>query len=148
MPEIRPIVRLAGRDLDGLKRIAAAIEDIKGIGLPLAHAILDQLKIDPDLRLGQLSDSQLALLEKAVKSPASVGLPPWLLNRRKDLGTGRDIHLIEADLDLAIRMDIERERKVKSWRGIRHALGLKVRGQRTRTTGRKGRTVGVRKSTR
>ncbi|MEM4165256.1 MAG: 30S ribosomal protein S13 [Nitrososphaerales archaeon] len=51
-----------------------------------------------------------------------------------------------ADLELAVKNDIEREKMVGSWRGIRHSLGLKVRGQRTRTTGRKGRTVGVRKS--
>jgi small subunit ribosomal protein S13 len=146
LPEIKPIVRLAGKDLNGLKKVAAALKDIKGIGLPLAYAILHQLKIDPNLRLGQLSDSQLAMLEKAVKSPSSIGLPSWLLNRRKDIETGKDLHLIEADWEFTVKMDIEREKRVKSWRGIRHALGLKVRGQRTRTTGRKGRTVGVRKS--
>lgn len=146
MPEIRPIIRLMGRDLNGFKKIVAALKDIKGVGLPLAYAILHQLKIDPELRLGQLSDNQLAMLERALKSPASIGLPAWLMNRRKDLETGKDLHLLEADWDFAVKMDIEREKKTRSWRGVRHALGLKVRGQRTRTTGRKGRAVGVRKS--
>ena len=148
MPEIRPIVRLAGRDLDGLRKVAAALKDVRGVGLPLAYAILHQLKIDPGLRLGQLSDQQIASLEKAVRSPATVGLPRWALNKRKDPETGGDAHLIEADWDFAVRMDVEREKKARSWRGVRHALGLKVRGQRTRTTGRRGRTVGVRKSAR
>ena len=51
------------------------------------------------------------------------------------------------DLDFALKTDLDREKNVQSWRGVRHGLGLKVRGQRTRTTGRGGRTVGVRKST-
>ena len=45
--------------------------------------------------------------------------------------------------ELKIKEDIQREMKIKSWRGVRHSLGLKVRGQRTRTTGRKGGPVGV-----
>ena len=68
-----------------------------------------------------------------------------MLNRRKDYATGQDIHLTGSDLVLTIKSDIDRMKKIKSWKGIRHALGLKVRGQRTRTTGRGGRTIGVTK---
>jgi small subunit ribosomal protein S13 len=49
-------------------------------------------------------------------------------------------------LDFVLKGDIDNEKNVQSWKGVRHSLGLKVRGQRTRTTGRKGRTVGVRKA--
>jgi small subunit ribosomal protein S13 len=66
-----------------------------------------------------------------------------MLNRRKDYESGRDLHLVGADVTMAIRADIERERRIRSRRGIRHELGLPVRGQRTRTTGRKGLQVGV-----
>jgi SSU ribosomal protein S13P len=68
-----------------------------------------------------------------------------MYNRRKDYETGIDLHLVTNDVIFYARNDIEREKKIKSWRGVRHALGLKVRGQRTRTTGRTGITVGVRK---
>ena len=68
-----------------------------------------------------------------------------MLNRRKDFETGRDLHLVGTDVDIAVRSDIGRERRIRSRRGIRHELGLPVRGQRTRTTGRKGLVVGVKR---
>lgn len=144
--EFRPIVRLAGRDLDGYKRVAAALKDIKGINVSMANAMVNLLRIDQRARLGQLSDSQVAELERAVRDPRALGLPPWMFNRRKDVETGEDRHLIESDWSLCVKNDIEREKVVGSWRGMRHSLGLKVRGQKTRTTGRKGATVGVRKA--
>ncbi|MEM1525418.1 MAG: 30S ribosomal protein S13, partial [Nitrososphaerales archaeon] len=52
--EFRHIVRIAGKDLDGTKKVVAALADIKGIGQNLAHAILNALKIDSKLRLGSL----------------------------------------------------------------------------------------------
>ncbi|MGC8555794.1 MAG: 30S ribosomal protein S13 [Conexivisphaera sp.] len=145
MSETRSVIRLAGRDLDGNKKVVAALKDLVGVGLPLAHAILAHLKIGSNLRLGQLSEGQIAAIERVLRNPAAAGLPAWLLNRRRDPETGKDAHLLESDLDFAIKMDIEREKRAGSWRGVRHALGLKVRGQRTRTTGRKGKTIGVRK---
>ena len=81
----------------------------------------------------------------SVSSPAKAGFPIWFLNRRKDPETGKDIHLFTSDIEFTIRNDIERERISGSWRGYRHMFGLKVRGQRTRTTGRKGGAVGVAK---
>lgn len=144
--EFRPIVRLAGRDLDGTRKIVYALQDIKGLNVSLANAIVNSLRLDPKVRLGQLSDSQLTELEKSLRDIRSLGLPPWLLNRRKDYETGEDRHLLESDIDFVIKNDIEREKAIGSWRGVRHSLGLKVRGQRTRTTGRKGQTVGVRKA--
>jgi small subunit ribosomal protein S13 len=70
-----------------------------------------------------------------------------MFNRRKDLETGRDEHLIGPDLVLRNKADIDFMRDIRTWKGVRHSLGLKVRGQRTKTTGRKGRAVGVRKKT-
>ncbi len=144
-PQVKAIIRMAGRDLNGTKPLLAALRDIKGINFTLAYAIVRALRLDPSMRLGRLSDSQLQALEKAITNPKSLNLPGWLLNRRKDLETGQDLHLLESDLVLKIKEDIEREKTINSWRGFRHSLGLKVRGQRTRTTGRKGQTVGVRK---
>ena len=55
------------------------------------------------------------------------------------------MHLLTSDIPFTLRNDIERERITASWRGYRHLSGLKVRGQRTRTSGRKGGAVGVAK---
>jgi len=144
--EFRHIVRVAGRDLDGTKKVVPAISEIKGVGNSYANALASVLKIDHRMRLGQLSDRQLQQLEIAVKDSSGANLPSWLLNRRKDVESGTNIHRIGSDLDFMIKNDIDREKNILSWRGVRHSLGLKVRGQRTRTTGRKGRTVGVKKS--
>jgi small subunit ribosomal protein S13 len=86
-------------------------------------------------------------MEEVIKDPAKNGIPGWLLNRRKESETGRDTHLISADLVLRTKMDIEKMKEIKSWRGYRHAYGLKVRGQRTKTTGRAGKALGVKKKT-
>ncbi|MGI0090861.1 MAG: 30S ribosomal protein S13 [Nitrososphaerales archaeon] len=144
--EFRHIVRVAGRDLDGTKKLVPAISEIKGVGDSYANAMVSSLKLEPKSRLGQLNDKQLQQIESALKDTKSLNLPVWLLNRRKDVDSGTNLHRIGSDLDFMIKNDIDRERNVLSWRGIRHSLGLKVRGQRTRTTGRKGRTVGVKKS--
>jgi small subunit ribosomal protein S13 len=146
LSEFRHIVRIKGKDLDGSKKLVAALADLKGVGLNLAYAIINALRLDPKARLGSLSEAEINEIEKGLSDPSRIGIPAWKLNRRKDPTDGLNYHLIGADLEFAVRSDIEREKMIGSWRGVRHSLGLKVRGQRTRTTGRKGRTVGVRKS--
>jgi small subunit ribosomal protein S13 len=80
-----------------------------------------------------------------MKTPAKYGIPGWFFNRQKDSETGKDLHLTGSDLALQTKSDIDDMKKVKSWKGFRHAHGLKVRGQRTRTTTRKGKAIGVKK---
>ncbi len=144
-PEFKYIVRIAGTDIDGRLKVAYGLSEIKGVGYNLALAMCRLLGIDPEKRIGFLTDAEIRKIESALSDPVKIGLPGWMLNRRKDYDTGNDRHLIGADLIFVVRQDIEREKKIKSWRGIRHALGLKVRGQRTATTGRTGITVGVRR---
>ncbi len=144
--EFKYIVRIAGRDLDGKKKIAAALADVRGIGMNIAYSLLDALRIDSRLRLGNLNEQQIGQIETSLRDLVKTGLPDWMANRRKDLNRGATVHLISSDLALAIKEDIEREKQIMSWRGVRHSLGLTVRGQRTRTTGRKGRTIGVKKA--
>ena len=84
-------------------------------------------------------------LKKLITDPIGGNFPIWFLNRRKDIETGADLHLLTSDIPFTLRNDIERERVAASWRGYRHLSGLKVRGQRTRTSGRKGGAVGVAK---
>jgi len=143
--EYRHIVRIAGKDVPGAKKMIIGVSQVRGIGYNFAKAILDLLKIDYNSNVGFLSESQVDAIEKAMRNPASLNMPGWFLNRRKDMESGSDLHLITSDIEFNVRNDIEREKNTNSWRGFRHTYGLKVRGQRTRTTGRKGGAVGVRK---
>jgi len=147
MPEesYKHIVRIAGVDVEGDLLLPLGIAKIKGVGYNLALTLIRRLGLDPNLRVGFLSEEDVKNIEDAITNPAKYGVPSWMLNRRKDYLTGKDLHLIGADLIYAAREDIEREMRIRSWRGIRHSLGLKVRGQRTHTTGRLGPTVGVMK---
>jgi small subunit ribosomal protein S13 len=141
--EFNYIVRLHGTNIDGTKMVPYAITEVKGVGVRLARAIVKQLGLDATERLGSLSDADVKKLETAIDDPVSIGLPIWMLNRQKDPMTGDDLHLLASDLDLRIKDDIDLMRETRSWKGQRHARGLKVRGQRTKTTGRTGRSVGV-----
>lgn len=143
MREFKPIVRLHGMSLDGTKPVPYALCGIRGIGQRLAWAIVRRAGIDPNARLGSLTGGELKRLEALLEDPSGWGLPTWLFNRRKDPRTGRNLHLLGSDLELQVKADIALMREIRCWRGERHARGLKVRGQRTKTTGRKGRTVGV-----
>jgi small subunit ribosomal protein S13 len=69
----------------------------------------------------------------------------WMLNRQKDLVTGENKHLLGQDILLTLREDLNTLKKIRCYRGIRHERGLKVRGQRTKSTGRRGSTIGVSK---
>lgn len=136
------IVRIADTDLDGNKSVMFALTGIKGIGLRIAKCIVNKLGVDGKAKLGELDDETIEKLRKFIEEEIE-SLPSWLLNRRKDLYSGQDLHLLSKDVDFARMLDIERLIKMKAYRGVRHAKGKKVRGQRTRSTGRKGRTVGV-----
>ncbi len=148
MAEFKYIVRIGDTDIDGHLRTVYGLAKIRGIGYTTALAVLRKLGIDPSKRLGYLTEAEIKRLDEAVRDLTKLGLPSWLFNRRKDYETGKDMHLIGAELIFYAKRDIEREKKIKSWRGLRHALGLKVRGQRTATTGRTGMTVGVSKKKR
>ncbi len=145
--EFRHLVRISGRDLDGGKKLIVALSDLRGVGYNFASVITKRLNLDPRVRLGTLSEEQVKGIEEAILTSASAALPQWYYNRRNDPETGEAKQLLGSDLDFIQKNDIEDEKNIQSWKGVRHGLGLKVRGQRTRTTGRKGRTVGVRKAT-
>jgi small subunit ribosomal protein S13 len=143
--EFRHILRIIDADVDGTLKAPHALRKVKGISLNLANAILSKAGVKTDTRAGFLTEAEVEKIEEIIKEPAKFGIPDWLLNRRKDAETGKSAHLISADLVLRTKMDIEQMKDMKSWRGYRHAYGLKVRGQRTKTTGRSGKALGVKK---
>jgi small subunit ribosomal protein S18e len=72
-------------------------------------------------------------------------IPRWMLNRKKDVKEGTFSHQVANNWDTKIREDLERMKKIKLHKGLRHYFGLRVRGQHTCSTGRRGKTVGVTK---
>jgi small subunit ribosomal protein S13 len=143
--EFQHIIRFVGTDIEGTQPVTYALTSVKGVGIKLANAIIEKAGISPETRMGFLSSADVEKIEDILKNPVKYGIPAWLLNRRKDVETGKDLHLLGSDLVLQTKNDIDQMKKIRSWKGFRHSYGLKVRGQRTRTTGRKGKAIGVKK---
>ncbi|MBS3815550.1 MAG: 30S ribosomal protein S13 [Hadesarchaea archaeon] len=141
--ETKGIVRLAGKDLKGARRVQAALTNLKGVSAPMSKAIVRATGLEGTEKIGDLSDKNIEKLNEVLNNPTEHDIPTWMLNRRKDLETGEDLHLLGGDIEITERADISREKNIRSRRGIRHERGLPVRGQRTRSTGREGMTVGV-----
>ena len=144
MPEeIKGIVRIAGTDLKGENQLFTSLMKIKGVSFAFANAICRVHNLERNRKVGTLSEKEVKKIEETLKNPIKFGIPVWMLNRRKDLETGEDKHLIGGELTFVQKQDIKRMMNMKSYKGIRHMFGLPVRGQKTRSSFRKGRTVGV-----
>lgn len=147
---IKGIIRIAGRDVYGEVPLNQAILRVRGIGYTSGNAmsgiVAEKLSVPANIEVGDLTQEQLEQLDKILLNMQDY-LPTYLMNRRKDPVDGKDKHVITNDLIFSVRQDIEKEKKVYSWKGYRHAYGQKVRGQKTRNTGRLGMAVGVLRKT-
>ena len=145
--EVKGIVRLAGRDLNGGLRLKRALTSIKGIGINLGDVVAaiayKHLGLSDQTLVGELSEEEIEKLEHLMYNLNQHGVPIRMFNRQKDIFTGNDTHVISTDLTYIVKQDIDHERDAYTWKGYRHTYGQKVRGQRTRSTGRTGMTVGV-----
>ncbi len=143
----RGIIRIAGKDVKGELSLIRALSSVKGVGhtvaLAASSAIRKELSIDPSTRVGELSEQQMDKVDKILYNLQDYGVPGHVLNRRTDFKAGKDRHVIMNDLLFETSQDVDREKKMYSWRGFRHTFGQKVRGQKTRNTGRSGMAVGV-----
>ena len=142
--DFKYIVRIANTDINGEKNVIYGLTTIKGIGLHMASLITDKTGIDQFEKIGDLDDEKIEILQQAVES-ISENAPEWMLNHRKDLETGKNIHLVGSEIDMKLRDEVNIMKKIRSYRGIRHERGLPVRGQRTRANNRKGLALGVSK---
>ncbi len=136
------MVRIIETDIDGNLPLVYALQKIRGIGQRLAESAAHEEGLPAFEKIGNLSDEQINNLDSALRELYKK-MPVWMLNRRKDYDTGADLHLVGNDLKMKVEDDINRLRKIRSYRGIRHETGHKVRGQRTRSNGRRGLTLGV-----
>jgi len=130
------IVRILSKDIEGRMKLYAGLTKIKGVSWTMSNAVCNLLKIDKNKRIGELTDTEIAKITEFLKNPKA---PGFIFNRRSDLETGEDKHLIGVDLELKQEFDIKRLKKIKSYRGLRHLLGLPLRGQRTKANFRKNR---------
>jgi len=108
------MARIAGVDLPREKRVEIALTYIFGVGRSTATRILDDTAVDPNQRVRDLSDAEVARLRQAIERQVKV----------------------EGALRTEIAMNIKRLMDIGSYRGIRHRRGLPVRGQRTHTNAR------------
>lgn len=108
-------VRIAGVNIPNNKRVEIALTYIYGIGKPRSQEILKKLKINPDIRVNDLTDDQANALRIAIEKGGFT---------------------IEGDLKREVMSNIKRLKEIKCYRGLRHAKQLPVRGQRTKTNSR------------
>ncbi len=146
--DIRYIVRIAAKDLDGSLPVERALNGIKGVGIRMAKIMATRFSevsgVSPTTPLGMMPEDKDKVLEDIVMHPESHQVPQWVFNRRKDLFTGKTSHSVMSDLDFTLRKDLQLMMETKSYKGLRHTWGLPVRGQRTKSTHRgKGGVVGV-----
>ncbi|MEW8976847.1 MAG: 30S ribosomal protein S13 [Symbiobacterium sp.] len=108
------MARIAGVDLPRDKRIEAALPYIYGIGWSLSREILQKTGIDPNIRVRDLTEEQVAKLREVIDHE----------------------YKVEGDLQREVQMNIKRLIEIGCYRGLRHRRGLPVRGQRTKTNAR------------
>ena len=141
--EFKHIIRVLNTNLDGKKKVAYALTAIRGIGRRIAHLICKLAKVNLNLRAGEIGEETWKKITDIIADPVKFGVPTWFLNRQHDVRDGTNLHVTSNALETKVREDIERMKKIRQHRGLRHHWLLKVRGQSTKCTGRRGVTVGV-----
>ncbi|CAB0034515.1 unnamed protein product [Trichogramma brassicae] len=144
-PKYNHILRVVGTNIDGNRNIMFAMTAIKGVGRRYANIVLKKADVDLKKRAGELTDDEVEKVITIMTNPRQYKIPDWFLNRQKDIVDGKYSQLTSSNLDSKLREDLERMKKIRAHRGLRHYWGLRVRGQHTKTTGRRGRTVGCRR---
>ncbi|OPY30885.1 MAG: 30S ribosomal protein S13 [Methanomassiliicoccales archaeon PtaU1.Bin124] len=140
--DFKYIVRIVNSDLDGTKPTFIAIQGVMGVGARVADVVCRRSHVDRTAKIGTLPDSKIEEMEKLINTYSEYA-PTWALNRQNDIETGADLHIVSTDLEIIRKDDINRMKMVRSYKGVRHETGQKVRGQRTRSNGRTGLTLGV-----
>lgn len=138
----RYIVRIMNFDIDGNKSMMMGIQNVKGVGPRVAAVVAKRTGIKPSEKMGNLSEAQTDEITKVIASYPEFA-PHWAVNRQNDVETGEDMHIFGVDLDVMRKDDINRMKMIRCYKGVRHEQGQKVRGQKTRSNGRTGLTMGV-----
>lgn len=141
-PNFRYIVRVANTDLDGTRPIALALTGVRGVGLRLAEVACRLANVPAREMIGNVPEPTVEGLETTLLS-LTTKVPSWMVNHPTEPIAGESPHYIGPDLETRRRDDVNLMRMIRSYRGVRHERGQKVRGQRTRSNGRTGMAAGV-----
>ncbi|ELZ34919.1 30S ribosomal protein S13P [Halogeometricum pallidum JCM 14848] len=139
---LRYFVRIGQTDLDGTKSVERSLSDMKGIGKRTARIVTDAAGVDRTATFGLLDEDEIDSVVDVVENFTDHA-PEWMINRRDDFYSGETTHKTGSDLEEKRRHDINRMKMISSYKGVRHKRGQKVRGQRTKSTGRTEGTIGV-----
>ena len=139
------ILRLFNTNVDGKQKIPFAIRSVRGIGRRLAIMVTKKAGLDVNARAGDISEEQLEKIVEIVNNPTNYSIPEWFLNRKRDPREGNYTQMIANAIETKLREDLEKMKRMKLHKGLRHYYGLRVRGQHTCSTGRRGKIVGVEK---
>ncbi|KAJ2769513.1 ribosomal 40S subunit protein S18B [Coemansia nantahalensis] len=137
--------RVLNTNVHGNDKIMYALTAVKGVGRRYSNMVLKKADVDMTKRAGELTEEELERVVDIIQNPLQYKIPQWFLNRQKDRTDGKYSQLVSNAIDISMRDDLERMKKIRLHRGLRHAWGVRVRGQHTKTTGRGGRVVGVTK---
>lgn len=143
--DFKYILRLFNTNIDGKQKIPFAIRSIRGIGRRLAIIVTKKAGLNVNDRAGDLSEEQLEKIVDICNNPTNHGIPVWFLNRKNDPKEGNNIQMIANTIETKLREDLEKMKRMRLHKGLRHYYGLRVRGQHTCSTGRRGKIVGVSK---
>ncbi|POG73489.1 40S ribosomal protein S18 [Rhizophagus irregularis DAOM 181602=DAOM 197198] len=143
--QFQHILRLLNTNVEGKTKVMFALTAIKGVGRRYSNLVCKKADIDLRKRAGELTNEELERIVTIIQNPTQFKIPNWFLNRQKDIVDGKYSQILANGLESKLREDLERLKKIRAHRGLRHYWGLRVRGQHTKTTGRRGRTVGVSK---
>ena len=134
--DFQHIIRVLNTNVDGREKVMYSLTKIKGIGRRFSNLVCKKAEIDLGKRAGELSAAELESLMVIVSNPRQFRIPDWFLNSKHDFKDGKFSQVVSNQLDTKLRDDLERLKKIRNHRGLRHYWGVRVRGQHTCTTGR------------
>lgn len=143
--DFQHILRIMNTNVDGRQKVMYALTAIKGIGRRFSNIVCKKADVNLNKRAGQLTQDEINRIVAIVANPLQFNIPSYMLNRQKDVKDGKYKHITSNNLEASLREDLERLKKIRSHRGLRHHWGVRVRGQHTKTTGRGSRAAAAAK---
>merc|ERR550537_258647 len=129
------ILRMQNTNVDGKHKVMFALRVIKGVGRRFANLVCKVANIDLNRRAGELNEAEMNKISDVLAKPLDYGIPQWFLNRQRCIKDGTYGQIISNIIDTRLREDLERMKKIRKHRGLRHFWNLKVKGQHTKSTG-------------
>jgi len=130
-------------NVDGKRKVPFALTAIRGLGRRFTTLACKKAGVNVHKRAGELKPAEIDKVLDVIAKPEDYKIPRYFLNRQRDWKEGNSLQATSTVLDSKIRDDLDRLKKIRNHRGLRHYWNLRVRGQHTCTTGRHGNVRGV-----